>query len=977
MFFALLLIQQSAFSQVRVPFEPRAAQADPSKKNYRVNGDFLIIGNTNLTLEDYDDFKMNDNRMIYTSAFVGGHLGEINSSGAELKFPQAAGVDHACTEILFAGLYWTGRSGESRFVTITDQGATRTRDKQQIIFQGPRPGDRLNILVDENSIRFPEGLDNDNDVGIFVGFQDVTDYVKFHREGFYAGLGLALLQGTNYYFGGWSLVVVYENPNLPLKDITVFDGYAYVRGLIDEEFIIPIEGIQTQEEGNVRVKVGIMAGEGDVSANGDFFAIERGVGTNDFVRLSHDSNTPDNFFNSSINVGESRRIPSFKNNTGMDLATFFIDNPNNEIIGNNQTSLRFKYGTNWDTFVIYNLTIAVDVDEPAIEGFHQLLTINGGTNFVGTFSPGDQLGLTVDIRNLGSDRLLSNRIEMQLPRGLELVSASGENFQDPTTTNVVHTVDPSGASILRWDFGNLDPVADRSEVLARLNYTVRVTENCDIISTLCDATVSLDGFITGIAASSGQPYGEIPLIVESEDAGACLRGSSTVAPISIPLDVFTYLRFTCLNDFDEEVKVCNLSQLEEVPMEVLAQYFPNGTRFFDRNPMFEGAVEIGGNSGNPFPPLTDNVFFANFNENEIRCYIPFLLVDNILEVEIRIDKACESTDGRRAFETEITGFKPSTRIFLNDALVDLASIQRLFPGDYVLRVVDGGCVVEKEFTIRPFEGFGVELINERSIFENVCPGGREGLLVFEVTGNVPFEKLELTGFPTRGGSFVRSLPNPAPGEYEFGALPSGRYEWRLVTVDGCVQEGQTTIVDSDAFFIPAAFEYEGDPASQFEGYLIGERIQFTIIQPTIYTSVQWDFGDGTTSTLDNPTHTYQSKGIYTIRLRMVDINGCTQEVLETIEISAGSLRMPTAFSPSGDERNRHFFPVAIQLESLTFRVFNRWGEMVFFTTDINSKGWDGTHQGREAPAGTYIYQLDYKIIGEPASNQKGSFILIR
>lgn len=611
-----------------------------------------------------------------------------------------------------------------------------------------------------------------------------------------------------------------------------------------------------------------------------------------------------------------------------------------------------------------------------VQGFHQLLLVNGEENIPDRYQPGDELIFAVDIRNLGSEQLLSNRVEVQLPKGVNLLSTAGENFQQPTTTNVIQTVEPSGAITLRWDFGNLDPVADVSEVLARLTYTVSITENCDILSTLCEATITTDGFIIGIQASSGESYGNTPLVVvENEDADA--SGDLIAGPIRLIVDGFVYLRFTCMQDFDEEVKVCNLSQLEEVPMEVLAQYFPIGTRFFDSNPGFDEAREIGGNSGNPFPPLIDNDFFANFNENEIRCFIPFTLVENTLQVNIRIDRACESTDGRRAFETEIIGFKASTRVFLNDALVDLASIQRLFPGDYVLRVVDGGCVVEKEFTIRPFEGFGVELLNDRSIFENVCPGGREGLLVFEVTGNVPFDRLELTGFPDRGGSFVRSVRNPTPGEYEFGFLPSGRYQWTLRTEDGCIQKGETLIIDSDVFFVPAEFEYEGDPASQFEGYLIGELIQFRVLQPTSFASVEWDFGDGTTSTLDNPSHRYQEKGVYTIRLRLVDTNGCRQEISQTIEISSGSLRMPTAFSPSGDPRNQHFFPVFIQLETIVFRVYNRWGEMIYFTNDPNAKGWDGTHQGAAAAAGTYVYQLDYKIIGEPPTSQKGSFLLIR
>ncbi|UJP64412.1 PKD domain-containing protein [Mongoliitalea daihaiensis] len=974
---ALLLVCFTTSAQVRVPFEPRSPKSDPSKKNYRINGDFLIIGNTNLTLEDYDDFKMNDNQMVYTSAFQGGSGNHINSSGAELRFPEVSGIDHQCTEVLFAGLYWTGRSGESRMVNITDQGATRTLDKQQITFQGPRLGQKVNLLTEENNIRFPEGLDPANDVGIFVGYQDVTDFVKFNKEGFYAGIDIALVQGTDYFFGGWSLIVVYENPILPLKDITVFDGFAYVRGDFPEEFVIPIDGIQTREEGDVRVKVGIMAGEGDVAASGDFFSIERGVGTNDFVPLSHPLNSSDNFFNSSISVGNTGRIPSFRNNTGMDLATFYIDNPNNELIANNQTSLRFQYGTVWDTFVIYNLTIAIDIDEPKIEGFHQLISVNGDTAVPNSFQPADELTFHVDIRNLGLEQLRSNRIELKLPRGVELISAEGTNFQQPVTTTVTQTLEPSGVRTLSWELGNLDPSADVFEVLARLSYTIRITDNCELISTLCGATVSLDGLLTGVRSSTGQSYGEVPLVIEKEESAVCLRTDGTAGSIDLRLDVFDFFQSNCLNLQDRSIEICNLSDMSEVSMELLLNYFPQGTRFFDQNPLESNAQEIGGSSGNPFPAVAGITFYASFNENEIGCFVPFNFTENTLSVSILIDQACVSTDGLRAFEPEIKGFKPTTLIYLNDVLVDLASIQRLAPGDYVLKVVDGNCLVEKEFTVRSFEGFDITLMQEKSIFENFCPGGRKGVIFLEVTGAAEFELLELRGFPTRGAPFVRSIRNPTAGEYEFGFLGAGRYQWRLTTIDNCILEGEAFIIDSDALFIPADFEFIGNPDSQFSGFLIGEAIQHQILQPPLFTEVFWDFGDGTTSTLDNPIHRYQDKGVYTVTLSLVDGNGCTQEVVKTIEISSGSLRMPEAFTPNGTGRNRYFFPVFIELETLVFRVYNRWGELMYFTTDPQAEGWDGRSQGKDSPAGTYLYKLDYKIIGEQPKSIQGSFLLLK
>lgn len=966
-------------AQVRVPFQPRASKADPTQTSFRVKGDFVIIGNTNLTLENYDDFKMNDNRMVYASSFVGGMSGDLNSSGAELKFPQQAGVDHACTEILFAGLYWTGRSGESRFVTITDQGATLTKDKQQISLQGPRLGDRLNVLVDANSIRFPEGLDNANDVGIFVGFQDVTDYVKFHGEGFYRGINLALLQGTNYYFGGWSLVVIYENPNLPLKDITVFDGYAYVRAQFPEEYTIQLEGIKTKEAGNVRVKLGVMAGEGDVAAAGDFLAIEKGAGSNDFVQLSHPLNSSDNFFNSSIYPSDFQRIPSLKNNTGMDLSSFYIDNLNNEVIANNQRSLKFKYGTTWDTYVIYNLTVAVDVDEPKIEGLHQLVSVNGSSTIPDSYKPGDEVTLQVDIRNLGTGQLRSNRLTINLPKGVELVSTQADNLQQPVNTSVTQVRNPDGSITLSWEMGNLDAVADIQEILARMRYKVRITEFCDELSGLCGAVLSLNGSLVGIVASTLQPYEETPLVIGKATDTPCDTRTAVIGSIDLRLDVFDFFVENCLNLNNGVAEICNLSDMTEVPLSELMKFFPTGTRFYDRNPLDPNVRELGENSGNPFPPTIGVDFFASFRSDQIGCFIPFRLANKPLAVSISVDEVCEvSGYGLREVSVTTTGLGVNGTMRLNGSAVTLAAIQRLAPGNYMLEVEDGGCLVEEAFTVAPFDVFQAVLDADESILEITCAGESSGQLTLVLSGgNVSFRKVDLSGFATDGTPLLRTIQNPVAGPQVFNNLPAGTYEWKVETVNGCTATGQEIIFDLGVPPTPADFTFTHAQIGQTGAFLPGQGIQFTITQPLQFTDVIWEFGDGQSSTLDNPVHTFQSPGTYQVSLSLLDSNGCIVEQRKEVVIIGGGLLMPDAFSPNGDGVNDYFFPVFTQVEKLTLRIYNRWGELIFYTADKNSLGWDGSHHGKPAPAASYSYQLEYTVEGEAQQIHRGTLVLVR
>ncbi|MBZ4256743.1 gliding motility-associated C-terminal domain-containing protein, partial [Mycobacterium tuberculosis] len=72
---------------------------------------------------------------------------------------------------------------------------------------------------------------------------------------------------------------------------------------------------------------------------------------------------------------------------------------------------------------------------------------------------------------------------------------------------------------------------------------------------------------------------------------------------------------------------------------------------------------------------------------------------------------------------------------------------------------------------------------------------------------------------------------------------------------------------------------------------------------------------------------------------------------------------PSAFTPNGDGRNDYLKPLPVGISALRyFKVLNRWGQIVFSTTEYG-RGWDGTFNGVKQPPGTYIYMaegVDYK-----------------
>lgn len=87
--------------------------------------------------------------------------------------------------------------------------------------------------------------------------------------------------------------------------------------------------------------------------------------------------------------------------------------------------------------------------------------------------------------------------------------------------------------------------------------------------------------------------------------------------------------------------------------------------------------------------------------------------------------------------------------------------------------------------------------------------------------------------------------------------------------------------------------------------------------------------------------------------------------------------MPNAFSPNADGKNDVIRPVLVGIASLDyFKIFNRWGQMIFSATQ-NNKGWDGTVGGSFQEPGTFVYVVQAKDYTGKTVFRKGSFVLVK
>jgi gliding motility-associated-like protein len=146
-----------------------------------------------------------------------------------------------------------------------------------------------------------------------------------------------------------------------------------------------------------------------------------------------------------------------------------------------------------------------------------------------------------------------------------------------------------------------------------------------------------------------------------------------------------------------------------------------------------------------------------------------------------------------------------------------------------------------------------------------------------------------------------------------------------------------------------------------------------------YNSSFWTFGDGDTSEENSPTHSYDHTIDWQVVCLEVYNQGapCRDTVCDSLFINFIDLiGVPNAFSPNADGTNDIVFVEGKGIIAMEFRIFNRWGQQVYYGTDPK-KGWDGTFKGEAQPMEVYTYTVDAALINHDNVKLKGNITLLR
>jgi gliding motility-associated-like protein len=139
----------------------------------------------------------------------------------------------------------------------------------------------------------------------------------------------------------------------------------------------------------------------------------------------------------------------------------------------------------------------------------------------------------------------------------------------------------------------------------------------------------------------------------------------------------------------------------------------------------------------------------------------------------------------------------------------------------------------------------------------------------------------------------------------------------------------------------------------------------------------WNFGDGDTTTTINPSYIFPATATYNVCLNASNDVGCSDDTCERVSsIIKPVVAVPSAFTPGRNGLNGRISVEGFGIGQMQWRIYNRWGQMVFESNSIKSS-WDGNFNGQLQPLDVYSYTLDVVFTNGEKYRKTGDITLLR
>jgi gliding motility-associated-like protein len=480
--------------------------------------------------------------------------------------------------------------------------------------------------------------------------------------------------------------------------------------------------------------------------------------------------------------------------------------------------------------------------------------------------------------------------------------------------------------------------------------TVNFIHNISIGSPVVDYQWTFDSNILTDRSSNNVKYtftrtGNHPAQLTVRTLNGCTASKSRHIAITGPSAVISFApREICYNDI-VSFRIDSLKNVSQWKW-----FFGDGNtstdnpvshRYTSRGKIIPAVQLINGNCKaiNVLDTLSVSRVKAEFDSSDSSLYICFGNKLNLLN----------SSANSNSWSWNINNVQTSTGYNLNNILFSKT-------GDYYVRLVareTRGCTdtLIKKFTVVPNPVFS---ISGDSI---LCAGMNSVILSVNNNSGKAIKWTPSSGLSNTSAFTTTARPTV-----------STTYTAQVTDSYGCTGIRKKTIM------VNQPFDLSRSPLSDTSIYL-GEKIQLIVLTTAGNVSYSWSPNNNISCLNCNDPWVAPTKSVtYTVETK----NDCFDftENFNVEVIRDFYLEAPSAFTPNGDSNNDLFRFEEKNVKNFDLKIFNRWGEIVFSTNDVN-QGWDGYVNGHAQNIDTYVYSVKAETIHGYKFEKKGEFLLLK
>lgn len=430
-------------------------------------------------------------------------------------------------------------------------------------------------------------------------------------------------------------------------------------------------------------------------------------------------------------------------------------------------------------------------------------------------------------------------------------------------------------------------------------------------------------------------------IVSVKDANGCIaKDTFSIKNIAGPSEIHTIVTpASCYKD-DAEVTI------DSVRGGTMPYFYSINQQPFSTSNMFKGLP------ASSSALLVKDAAGCSYSSNIV---IPKSLPPDSIDLLIQADH-CFSGAGSFSVTKIYGGSQPFSVSIDNQSYTSGFSINNLKTGNYNVYVKDSkGC-----------------LLTDKVVIDNLPPLEKvpykiQNAICGSITGSLRIDSI-LNGYPP----YLFSLDGQNfQSSSRFTNVPYGRYTLNTKDRYGCLT--------SDKIEIRFIKQYGIDIIPHDTSVCYGQKVPFSlkVENPAAVKTVKWSTG----GTLHNTT--FSAFANSPVSVKVTDEYGCIINDTAFTQVKACNtaekcVMVPSAFSPNNDGYNDVIGPVlnGCLVKNLLFQIYNRWGQLIFETTDLNKK-WDGKISNIDQPQGIYVFVCSFISNDNMPYTIKGTLALIK